>query len=247
MRKFLLASAAILGATSGAAFAQTPPNQLQGQYAAPLLGGPSANNNLNTFGTATPGAALAPAPGTVVIRLNGKLYAGFDLDYMSGGTSPPGTLSNGVALSATPYKLNPIGMASFLRLYPGIDGMATNGLRYGAGAEIRENFEGGNTFTVSAAPTATGTVAITNPIGGATAGTNSSASGNSSAETLFVRRAFVYFGTDQLGIVRMGQQDGLIGIYDATGIFTVGSWDGGIGNLNNGNIQAVTPNQYLIS
>ena len=29
-------------------------------------------------------------------------------------------------------KLNPIGMASYMRLYPGVDGMATNGLRYGA-------------------------------------------------------------------------------------------------------------------
>jgi hypothetical protein len=247
MRKFLLASAAILGATGGAAFAQTPPNQLQGQYAAPLLGGPAANNNLNTFGTATPGAALAPAPGTVVIRLNGKLYAGFDLDYMSGLNTPPGTLSNGVATNAAPYKLNPIGMASFLRLYPGIDGMATNGLRYGAAVEIRENFEGGDTFATPSAVPATAATGTSGFSSTAAVGTNSSASGNSSAQTLFVRRAFVYLGSDQLGIIRIGQQDGLPGIYDALGLFTTGTWDGGVGNLNNSGTQAVTPSQYLIT
>ena len=246
MRKILLASAAILGASGAGAFAQAPPNPSQGQYAAPLLGGPSAQNNLNAFGTAVPGAALAPAPGTVVIRLNGKVYAGMDLDYGTGMQSAAGTLTNGVATNVG-YKLNPIGFDSFLRLYPGIDGMATNGLRYGAAAEIRENFEGGNTFTSSTAANATGAPTVTNPIGTALAGTNSSASGVSSSQTLFVRRAFTYIGSDQLGIIRLGQQDGLISIYDATGVFTVGSWDGGIGNILNSGAQAATPNQYLIS
>jgi hypothetical protein len=69
----------------------------------------------------------------------------------------------------------------------------------------------------------------------------------SSSQTLFVRRAFTYIGSDQLGIIRLGQQDGLISIYDATGVFTVGSWDGGIGNILNSGAQAATPNQYLIS
>ena len=50
-----------------------------------------------------------------------------------------------------------------------------------------------------------------------------------------------------MGIIRLGQQDGLVGIYDATGIHTVGSWDGGIGNILNAGFQAVTPNQYLLS
>ena len=31
---------------------------------------------------------------------------------------------------------------SFMRLYFGADAMATNGLRYGAGIELRENFPG---------------------------------------------------------------------------------------------------------
>ena len=258
MRRTLLASAAILGATGGLAFAQLAPNPTQGQYVAPLLGGPAANNNLNTFGTAVPGAAVAPTPGSVVIRLNGKVYADFDISYATGMQTPAHTIvpATGAASNAAGYKLNPIGVASYFRLYPGIDGMATNGLRYGAGVEIRENFEGGNNFGVSSASTftpATGTASAsvatltTLPSGTATSGTAANASGVSSSQTLFVRRAFVYLGADQIGIIRLGQADGLPGIYDATGIFTVGSWDGGIGNLNNSGVQASTPYEYLIS
>jgi hypothetical protein len=249
MRKVLLASAAIFGAAGGLAVAQNAPNPTQGQYIAPLLGGPGANNNLNTFGTAQPGSAPSPTPGTVVIRLNGKVYADVDFSYGTGLSTAAHTIvpASGAPSNAAGYKLNPVGIASYFRLYPGIDGMATNGLRYGAGVEIRQNFEGGNTFSVSSVPTSATTVATTTPSGTATSGTNSSASGNSSSQTLFVRRAFVYLGTDQIGIVRLGMADGLTSIYDATGIFTTGSWDGGIGNLNNAGVQASTPNQYLLS
>jgi hypothetical protein len=254
MRKILLASAAILGASGAGAFAQAPPSQLQGHYEGPWLGIPAAQNYQNTFGTQATypqefrfPLSSVPDPGTVVIRLNGKVYAGVDLSYATGLNSAAGTLSNGAATNTAVYKLNPVGMDGYLRLYPGVDGMATNGLRYGAGVEIRENFEGGNSFSVSSATPAGGTATINLPNGSALTGTASSASGNSSSQTLFVRRAFVYFGSDQLGIVRLGTQDGLIGIYDAIGTFTTGVWDGGIGNINNAGVQAATPNQYLIS
>jgi|HubBroStandDraft_1064217.scaffolds.fasta_scaffold57251_1 predicted porin len=253
MRDLLLATTALLSATAGMAIAQTPPNPLQGQYAAPLAGGPAANNNLNLFGTAQLGSAPAPAPGTVIIRLNGRLYADFDLNYGTGFQTAKGTIvpASGAAPNSAGYKLNPVGTASYFRLYPGIDGVATNGLRYGAAVEIRENFEGGNNFAVSAAPTTVpGSSAITTtlPSGTATSGTAASASGNSSAETLYVRRAFAYLGSDQLGIIRLGQADGLSGIYDATGIFTIGSWDVGMGNLNgSAGLQAEVPNEYVLS
>ncbi|MGD0430254.1 MAG: hypothetical protein ABSA58_04115, partial [Acetobacteraceae bacterium] len=84
MRKTLLASAAILGATGGLAVAQNAPNPSQGQYIAPLLGGPSAQNNNNVWATPVPGGAATPTPGTVVIRLNGKVYAEADLSYGTG-------------------------------------------------------------------------------------------------------------------------------------------------------------------
>jgi predicted porin len=256
MRKILLASAALLGAGTGGAFAQftptTPPtpgttyNQSQGQYAAPWFGAPSAQNYNNMFGSTFNGAKVAvlgatPSPGTVVIRLNGKVYAEVDSNWGTVLHTAPGTFGS------AGYKLNPVGIDSFFRLYPGIDGMATNGLRYGAAVEIRENFEGGDTFGTPAAVPATAATGTAGFSSTAASGTNSSASGNSSAETLFVRRAFVYLGSDQTGIFRLGQQDGLPGIYDALGMFTIGIWDGGVGNLNNGCAQAVTPSQYLIS
>ena len=59
MRKTLLTSAAILGATGGLAVAQNAPNPLQGQYIAPLLGGPSAQNIVNSWAAAIPGGGLA--------------------------------------------------------------------------------------------------------------------------------------------------------------------------------------------
>src|SRR4051812_49028258 len=94
MRKILLASAAILAATGSLALAQTAANPSQGQLAAPYGAGPAANNNNNNnnnnaWGIAnTPSGSSAagslstvyapnvnkvPAPGTVVIRLNGRV------------------------------------------------------------------------------------------------------------------------------------------------------------------------------
>ena len=54
MRKLLMASAAILGASGGLAFAQSLPVAAasQGQYAGPYGAGPAANNNNNSWGTA---------------------------------------------------------------------------------------------------------------------------------------------------------------------------------------------------
>src|SRR3954453_20481354 len=115
MRKLLMASAAILGATSGLAYAQTRPvaNPNQGQLAAPYGAGPAANNNNNAWGVAnTPtGSAAAgplstvyapnvnavPAPGTIVIRLNGRVEVDFgatftsaDRGFVAAPASPPG-------------------------------------------------------------------------------------------------------------------------------------------------------------
>ena len=130
-----------------------------------------------------PGGAATPTPGTVVIRLNGKVYADVDLSYGTGLQTAKGTIvpASGATPNAAGYKLNPVGVASYFRLYPGIDGMATNGLRYGAAVEIRENFEGGNSFSVSSATATTpaSTAITTNlPSGTATSGTNASASGD---------------------------------------------------------------------
>jgi len=233
MRKILLASAAILGSATGA-FAQSEAApqafQSQGMMGMAWAGGPAPNSNNNSLGTSAPGAYAVPKPGQVVIHLNGKVYSEVDLSWGNLLNAPAGSFGG----QTQPYKLNPVGIASYFRLYPGIDGMATNGLRYGASVEIRENFQGGNTFPTSQSQTQT-------------SGSAASESGVTSAQTLFVRRAFTYVGSDKVGIVRLGNGDGLVGLFDYNGVFTTGAWDGGIGNLLNSGVQAVTPNNYLLS
>jgi hypothetical protein len=231
MRKLLMASAAILGASGGLALAQTAhPNQ--GQLAAPYGAGPAANNNNNAWGTAnTPtGSAAAgplstiyapnvdavPAPGTIVIRLNGRVEADVVANFTSSNTGITPSATGG---APNGFKNNPVGVATYLRLYPGFDAMAANGLRYGAAAEIRTNYLSG----------------ITPPTLGGSTGTGSqvSASGNTSAETLFVRRVFTYLAADQAGIVRIGQTDGVIGLFDNC-VFSSACWDAGVGTFQGG-------------
>ena len=118
-----------------------------------------------------------------------------------------------VQLGAGTAKVMPQEIASFARLYFGADGMATNGLRYGAGIEIRENFSG-------------------QPSG-------ASASAYSSLETLFVRRAFTYVAGANWGILRAGQADGVIGIFD-NGVTTFQFLP--TGNLNGGDLQTLPAN-----
>ena len=112
-------------------------------------------------------------------------------------------------------KVQPQNIDSFARIYAGGDGMATNGLRYGAAIEIRQNFTGQISSNAS-----------------------SGASGYASLETLYVRRAFTYVAGENWGIVRMGQADGLIGIFD-NGVTTFQFLP--TGNLNGGDLQGFVP------
>ena len=208
MRKLLLASAAMLSATAGIAMAQNPS---QGQLAAPWASGPAANNNVNQTAAATKGVDAIPTPGTVVIRLNGRVEAEITANFTSG--------DRGINGNGTPngFKLNPVGISSYMRLYPGFDGLTTNGIRYGASVELRQNV-----------------LASTTP-----AGAVSSPSGNSSAQTVFVRRAFGYVAHDKAGIFRIGKTDGVIGLFDPCTFYS-GCWDAGVGNFNGGMMQATT-------
>jgi hypothetical protein len=225
MRKLLLATAAVLGATSGLAFAQAPMemkgNPNQGQMAMPPFSTSSGANTVNnyvgqpdTFQGITQrftGAVATPTPGTLVIKLNGKV----EVDMNAAFTT--------VNASQTPgAKVNPISFGSFMRLYPAVDGMAANGLRYGASIELRENFPGSSpqpTPALSPAP---------------------SGSAYSSGETVFVRRAFTYIAADNVGMFRFGQTDGVIGLFDPC-IFSAQCWDAGVGNFNGGQIQSQSP------
>jgi predicted porin len=226
MRKILLAGAAML-VTTGSGWAQT--YQSQGSQALPWTNFYGANTNINANGTAQPGGVKLPDPGTVVIHLNGRVWAEADLSWSTLATVPAGANPG----SSVGYKSNALGIGSYLRLYPGFDGVATNGLRYGASAEIRQNIMSANSFTASTSQAGS-------------AGSFASGSGVTSAETLFTRRAFVYLGSDQLGIIRLGQDDGVVGLFDSTGVFTTGSWNL-TGGILDGDTEAVQPNQYLLS
>jgi len=222
MRKFLLASVATLGAGGlmGAAFAQAPAGgPTQGQAAWPLAN-PTAfvNNNNNYQAPALPGALANPTPGTIVIHVNGKVQTTFQSEWGSADThvftagTPVGSQvgnANIAPAGVSPgvVKLNPYALDSFMRLYFGADAMATNGLRYGAAIELRENFTGALASNGS-----------------------TNASGYSSLSTVYVRRAFTYAAGENWGIVRFGMADGVIGIFDngvTTGQFLINGFNGG--------------------
>jgi predicted porin len=206
MRRLLLLSTAVLVSISSGALStlaqsltSPPPSPSQGIVSAPL---PiqAANNSNNHSVTPLPTGVAKPTPGTIVIHINGRVETGIvaessDLSSFGGSAAVP------------PAKIDPVSIQGFARLYTGVDGLATNGLRYGASIEIRQDF---------------------GPAAGSTA--NSGGSANSFNSTLFVRRAFVYAANDRVGILRVGQNDGLIGLYDF-GVttfqnFDTGGWDG---------------------
>lgn len=142
-----------------------------------------------------------PAPGTVTVRLNGlvRFYAAYIKDGDANRTA--GTALGGVAGNGT-EKLANYTFATYARLYPGFDGVAANGLKYGASIEIRSDGSSG-----------------------AGGGTFGSVTGSNRARgELYIRRAFGYLGTDKLGTLRLGGTDGPSSLY-ITGNFE--NFDGG--------------------
>jgi predicted porin len=216
MRKYLMASAATLGAVAmaGAASAQTappaaPPAYTQGLIPTNAVSIGGANNNNNYQAGLLQGSVVNPTPGTMVIHLNvgvveeASLQSSSFTTFTQGapalgaiipGVTPVTHLPANTAPPAGTYKQNPQSFQGYVRIYPGVDAMATNGLRYGAGVEIRENW--GSTV----------------PNGGSLNST--SASSVTSNQSLFIRRAFVYAAGAQWGIIRLGQADGVLGIFD---------------------------------
>jgi predicted porin len=131
------------------------------------------------------------------------------------------------------FKVAPYNAMEYLRIYPGVDAMATNGLRYGAQTEIRENW---SDQTYNSATPAAGSALNSN---------SNSSSAFTCTQTLYVRRAFVYLASDQLGILRMGDADGVIGIFD-NGVtmfqnYDTGGWNGDLVTGVPGNVQAAYP------
>ena len=187
MRKLLLASVAVLGTSMGV--------------------GTEASAQSYIGGTALPSLA-APTPGTVTVRLNGRFrFYGFvandrDADNNASGTAT-GTVNavgNGTATGAN--KLANYGFGAFARLYPGFDGVAANGLKYGASLEIRQDQSSG--------------------AGNGSYGQITTA--NRARNALYFRRLWGYLGTNEFGTIRLGSTDQPSSLY-MTGNFE--NFDGG--------------------
>ena len=137
-----------------------------------------------------------PSPGQVTVRLNGlfRFYVGEVNNGSSSHTvaanpaSAASTSASTVATNSTSAGINKeanYGFINFLRLYPGFDGVAANGLKYGASVEFRQD----NNY-------------------GAGGGVFGSTSGQNGKQGLFwIRREWGYIGTDRLGVLRLGASD----------------------------------------
>jgi hypothetical protein len=206
MRKLLLASAAAIGATTGmlgVALAQEPlaAPQAQTVLATPPLKTLVVPNNGNAANSNNNYQA-AMLPGAVANPVPGSFVI-----RLNGGIWTEFDFTGSNANSTLAGKINTQSLVTYFRLYPGFDAMAANGLRYGGQAEIRENF-----------------------VGNATSTTSNGASGVTSGQTLYVRRAFMYLAADQAGLLRLGQTDSISGIFD-NGVttfqnFDTGGWNG---------------------
>ncbi|MCB8876848.1 porin [Acidisoma silvae] len=124
-----------------------------------------------------PDLTMAIAPGSAVMRLGGRIAEWYGVSGFTGQ-------------SYKGRKYSGSGLAGYIRLYPGFDGVAANGLHYGAQAEIHEN-------------------TASNSTAGAMGG------------TLYILRDFGYLGLPQLGLLRFGQQEGALYLFD-TGRFDSG-------------------------
>ena len=223
MRKLLLASAAMLGGTMGLAGVASAQGMLStttgvGQPASPT---PLAiKGNPGSQGTEIPGFGPPLSPGSVTVRLGGRLvgYAGIASDtgrnpgFINGTKKLPGTAAN--------TKLAPEQFGEYARLYPSVDGMAANGLKYGAFLEVRSD--------VSAAPGGGGNGSI---------GAQRAVRGE-----LYWQRETVYVGSDQFGFVRIGATDQPTSLF-ATGTFENfddGAWNSNISSGSSGAFPATT-------
>lgn len=207
MRKLLLASAAVIGGVAGGqvmaqapvAAAPLPPTWTEAPVPTQPRGIASGNTNLSSQGFYTKGPLPEPTPGSIVVRFNGRVvFYGYAANQTSDSVT---NFVDGKAVASR--KVQPYGTLGYARFYQGVDGLTTGGLRYGAAAEIRVN---------------TGTSSPSTTSGGA--------SGATAAQTLYVRRAFVYLGGEKWGAVHFGQDDGPLGLMDA-GVTTFQTYNDG--------------------
>ncbi len=167
-----------------------------------------------------------PVPGTVTVRLGGRFRAYFgyfaDSQFNANSLTYSGDLSvDPTARVFTANEQTGLGLNELARLYPGFDGVTPGGIKYGANVELRQD----------------------NPVapGGGLNGTSSSAS--RARGSVYVRREWGYLGTDNLGTLRFGTQDGPTALFIAGTMenFNDGGWNGDAGNGLALNAQVVWP------
>ncbi len=166
-------------------------------------------------------AQAFPTPGTVTVRLNGRMrfYAG-DIQDSDVNNNVQGS-ANGATPLTGQNKLATYRFGVYSRLYPGFDGVAANGLKYGVSLEIRQDQSSG--------------------AGGGVYGSISQQ--DRARAALYFRRETGYIGTDKLGTIRVGATDGPNTLY-LTGTFenfNDGGWNGDAPGLIAGNAVAVWP------
>ena len=165
-----------------------------------------------------------PAPGTAILRVDlqtvmfgeGAWWTG-----MNGSGNTAAATLNGTSVNALGNKQAPYAIVGYVRIDLGLDGMSKSGVRYGAFTEIRENTLNPNSAVGTAGSTVSGT-GSGEAVGSAT---SSGTSGANTQQTLYVRQAWAYMGTDAAGIIRIGQgfsanalmQTGLNDEFDAGG------------------------------
>jgi hypothetical protein len=167
------------------------PNTVTGTGVVTLPSGFIENGSPYTGGQGMEGETAAPFsnpnPGTINMRVN-TFVNEFPMASWWTGMNGSGTPAANAGNKQQAY-----GIYGWIRVDLGVDGMTKNGIRYGAFTEIREN----NTTGLTANPTYTSGAGLTSNFG-------QSASADSSDNTLYVRHAFAYIGTDQIGIIRIG-------------------------------------------
>jgi predicted porin len=175
MRNYLLASAAMLGLVAA------------GTAQAATFAPTDPVKHSSAFGA----PATNPDPGKIIVHMGGLVA----IDATAGSAD--------TSKGANGAKNSDYGLSGYFRLYFGFDGKLTNGMIYGAKAEMRTNF--------------------------ASVIRNSSA--NSAQSTWYTRRAYGYVGGTSWGIVRIGQGDGPNSLFNgiSTGeAYDTGQWDGDI-------------------
>ena len=187
-----------------------------GEMGSPYSGGQGLESE-----TAVPFSV--PQPGKVNFRVNLFVNEFPMAAWWTGMGGAPASVSPALAGN----KQQPFGIYGWIRLDLGIDAMTKTGVKYGGFVEIRENNTtniGGGTANI------TGVTSTNTTTGLAGSSVNSGfaqgASADSSDNTLYVRHANVYVGTDQLGFLRIGTGLGSqtlyeVGLFDD---FDIGGW-----------------------